>query len=76
VMLMKNKEKDLQQIFGADAPKATAFVTWTKTNLYKKGTSKVSQWPWETFFFLVETRGYEFGHSYGVMGLQLFYQLG
>ena len=26
VMLMKNKEKDLQQIFGADAPKATAFI--------------------------------------------------
>ena len=26
VMLMKNKEKDLQQIFGADLAKATAFI--------------------------------------------------
>lgn len=32
VMLMKNKEKDLQQIFGADASKATAFIKSQRTD--------------------------------------------
>lgn len=32
VMLLKNKEKDLQQIFGADASKATAFIKSQRTD--------------------------------------------
>jgi len=32
VMLMKNKERDLQQIFGADASKATAFIKSQRTD--------------------------------------------
>ena len=37
VMLMKNKEKDLQQIFGADLAKATAFIKSERIDFKKSG---------------------------------------
>lgn len=37
VMLMKNKEKDLQQIFGADLAKATAFIKSERIDFKKLG---------------------------------------
>ena len=36
-MLMKNKEKDLQQIFGADLAKATAFIKSERIDFKKSG---------------------------------------
>ena len=37
VMLMKNKEKDLQQIFGADLAKASAFIKSERIDFKKSG---------------------------------------
>lgn len=37
VMLMKNKEKDLQQIFGTDLAKATAFIKSERIDFKKSG---------------------------------------
>ena len=37
VMLMKNKEKDLQQIFGADLAKATTFIKSERIDFKKSG---------------------------------------
>jgi len=37
VMLMKNKEKDLQQIFGSDLAKATAFIKSERIDFKKSG---------------------------------------
>jgi hypothetical protein len=37
VMLIKNKEKDLQQIFGADLAKATAFIKSERIDFKKSG---------------------------------------
>lgn len=37
VMLVKNKEKDLQQIFGADLAKATAFIKSERIDFKKSG---------------------------------------
>ena len=41
VMLMKNKEKDLQQIFGADLAKATAFIKSERIDFKKSGDLQV-----------------------------------
>jgi hypothetical protein len=37
VMLLRNKEKELQQIFGADAPKAIAFIKSERIDFKKSG---------------------------------------
>ena len=41
VMLMKNKEKDLQQIFGADLAKASAFIKSERIDFKKSGDLQV-----------------------------------
>ena len=37
VMLLRNKEKELQQIFGGDAPKATSFIKSERIDFKKSG---------------------------------------